>query len=393
MRILDIFFTFLRLGCTSFGGPVAHLSYFHNEFVIKKKWMSDSVYADLIALCQFLPGPASSQVGMAIGLSRAGISGAIAAWLGFTLPSALFLILCGLGISHWNGAVAEILLHGLKLVAVAVVAQAAWNMGKKLCPDTERKALAIIACLTVGFINSAWAQILVIIFGGFVGVFFLKKSTHLPHVPTQNGLSKKTGAWFFSVFLLILIGLPILRSTTNSPRWVQYFDSFYRAGSLVFGGGHVVLPLLEKEVVPSGWVTKDLFTAGYGLAQAIPGPLFAFSAYLGAVASPEPRGWLGALICLLAAFLPAFLLIVGTLPFWEDFRKIHHIRQAMQGVNAAVVGILFAAFYNPVWASAIFNMKDFAIASLGFALLEYAKFSSWFVTLIVLLVNYALVFI
>lgn len=386
MKLFELFIIFLRLGLTSFGGPVAHLSYFHDEFVKKKKWINEHAYADLVALCQFLPGPASSQVGMAIGLNRAGIIGAIVAWIGFTIPSAVILVLFGLGMTQLNLNAHQDWLHGLKVVAVSVVAQAVYGMGKKLCPDKERLTIAVISSLIVLFFSSAFIQVLVLILAGIFGAYFFKETKELPHVPMQSGVKKKTGAIFLILFGVILILLPILRSIFQD-QTIKLFDSFFRAGSLVFGGGHVVLPLLKSEVVPTGWVSKDLFMAGYGLAQAIPGPLFSFSAYLGAVSSFYPNGWIGGGICLLAAFLPSFLLIVGGLPFWESLRSFPKIRQAMLGINASVVGILLAALYHPVITSAIFSAKDFALASVGFLLLEYWKLSSWMVVLFTVIMS------
>lgn len=381
MKILEIFLTFLRLGLTSFGGPIAHLGYFHDEFVKKKKWINEHAYADLVALCQFLPGPASSQVGISIGLSRAGIWGAIAAWIGFTIPSAIILVLFGLGMTHLNLSSHEGWLHGLKVVAVSVVAQAVYGMGKNLCPDKERLSIAIIVSVIVLLLNSAIVQVLVLLIAGILGAYFFKDTKELPHVPMQSSLRKRSGTFFLILFGIILVTLPILRPILHI-QLINLFDSFFRAGSLVFGGGHVILPLLESEVVPTGWVSKDLFMAGYGMANAIPGPLFTFSAYLGAISGVAPNGWLGGGLCLIAAFLPSFLLVLGVLPFWEKLRSIPKIRQSMLGINAAVVGILLAALYQPVWTSAIFSAKDFALAALGFVLLEYWKLSSWIVVLV-----------
>lgn len=386
MRLLELFITFLRLGLTSFGGPIAHLSYFHDEFVKKKKWLNEHAYADLVALCQFLPGPASSQVGMAIGLNRAGILGAIVAWVGFTIPSALVLVLFGLGMGQLNLNAHQGWLHGLKIVAVSVVAQAVYGMGKKLCPDKERLIIAVISSAIVLFFSSAFIQVLVLVLAGFFGSYFFKETKELPHIPVHSRLTKKTGAIFLTIFCSLLIFLPILRSVFQDQS-IKLFDSFFRAGSLVFGGGHVVLPLLQSEVVPTGWVSKDLFMAGYGLAQAIPGPLFAFSAYLGAVSSLYPNGWIGAAVCLFAAFLPSFLLILGVLPFWETMRIFPKVRQAMLGINASVVGILLAALYHPVFTSAIFSAKDFAVAAVGFFLLEYWKLASWMVVLFAVMIS------
>lgn len=378
MKHLEVFFTALRLGLTSFGGPIAHLSYFHDEYVKKKKWISEQAYADLVALCQFLPGPASSQVGMAVGLSRAGVFGAILSWIGFTLPSAVILILFGLGMAHIDVGAHQDWLHGLKVVAVAVVAQAVLGMGRKLCPDKKRGTIAIVSSVVVLLSNSAIIQIVVLIIAGIFGAYFFKSSAELPHEPLHKG-RRRIGAFFLILFVGFLFLLPMLRPIAQE---IKLFDSFYRAGALVFGGGHVVLPLLQAEVVPNGWVTNDLFMAGYGVANAIPGPLFAFSAYLGAVSSTNPNGWIGAFICLIAAFLPSFLLVVGTLPFWEKLRSFPKVRQSMLGLNAAVVGILLAALYDPVWTSAIFSSKDFALAAVGFLMLEFWKLPSWSVVLL-----------
>lgn len=384
MRLLEVFLTSLRLGLTSFGGPVAHLSYFHHEYVQKKKWISEQGYADLVALCQFLPGPASSQVGMAIGFSRAGIGGAILSWLGFTLPSAIILIAFALGLSQFDLAAHQQWLHGLKVVAVAVVAQAVLGMGKKLCPDKERMAIALLACAGVLVTESALAQIFILIVAGLVGNLFLKAKEDTAGEPRASG-SQRAGFWYLAAFIGFLVLLPLAR-TLYPDQSVALFDSFYRAGALVFGGGHVVLPMLQAEVVPSGWVSNDLFLAGYGIANAIPGPLFAFSAYLGAVAG----GWSKGLLCLVAAFLPSFLLVIGVLPFWEKLRGLTRVRLAMLGVNAAVVGILLAALYHPVWTSAILSLKDFAIAIVGFVLLEFVKLPSWTVVIMTVIVSVVL---
>ena len=388
MKLLDVFFTALRLGLTSFGGPVAHLSYFYDEYVKRKKWLSDEAYTDLVTLCQFLPGPASSQVGMAIGLSRAGVSGAILSWLGFTLPSAVILILFGIGFSHIKISDHQHWLHGLKVVAVAVVAQAVFSMAKKNCPDVRRATLALVSALIVSFFSTAFSQILVLVACGIFGALFLRTNLELPFTPLNSG-SRKRGAIFIGFFLGLLITLPLLREIFPS-QMLKVIDSFYRVGALVFGGGHVVLPLLKAEVVSSGQVTNDLFLAGYGLANAIPGPLFTFAAYLGAVSIIPPNGWTGAFLSLLAIFLPSFLLIVGILPFWEKLRSIPKIRQATLGLNAGVVGLLLAALYNPVWTSAIFTFKDFIVAAVAFVLLEKFNFSSWSVVLMTVLLSFGI---
>ncbi|MBC7467247.1 MAG: chromate efflux transporter [Bdellovibrio sp.] len=378
-NLIEVFLVFLRLGLTSFGGPMAHISYFHEEFVNRRRWINDQSYADLVVLCQFLPGPASSQVGIAIGLSRAGYLGAIVAWIGFTLPSALILILFGLGISWFH--VGGSWLHGLKVVAVAVVAQAIWGMAIKLCPDKKRASIAVLSASVVAFLPVSAIQFFIILLGGVFGVIFLRQKEEPVHFPLNISVSRTSGAIFLSLFFLLLMVVPVIAKSSDQ-QWLHLFDSFYRAGSLVFGGGHVILPLLQKEVVQTGWVSKELFMTGYGAAQAIPGPLFAFTAYLGAVSNTSPSGWVGAILCLAAAFLPAFLLVLGAIPFWEYFRKFKKARLAMQGINAAVVGLLIAAFYDPVWTSAIFNSKDFALAVFCFLLLMFWKTPAWCVVLI-----------
>lgn len=377
---LEVFTVFFRLGLTSFGGPIAHLGYFHDEFVSRRKWINEHAYADLVALCQFLPGPASSQVGMAIGLHRAGVLGAIVAWIAFTLPSAILLVLFAFGITKYQTHLHAGWLHSLKVIAVAVVAQAIWGMGTKLCPDKERITIATFACLAALLHPNAWVQVAIISLGGVLGIVVLKNTPQLPHVPVKPKLSKKTASIFLTVFATLLFALPFVAKTSQEQS-LHLFDSFYRAGSLVFGGGHVVLPLLQSEVVPAGWVSNEVFMAGYGAAQAIPGPLFTFSAYLGAVSTIPPTGWLGATICLVAAFLPSFLLVLGAIPFWEKLREFKSMRQAMLGINAAVVGLLLSAFYNPVWTSGVLNTKDFGLALFAFILLTFWKIPSWAVVL------------
>lgn len=380
-NVIEVFLAFLRLGLTSFGGPIAHLGFFRDEFVRKRKWVNDHAYADLVALCQFLPGPASSQVGIALGLSRAGIPGAVAAWLGFTLPSAIALVLFALSLSGFAGDLGGGWLHGLKVVAVAVVAQALWGMGKSLCPDRSRATIAVAAAAMTALIPSAAAQILVILAGGIIGWLYLRHSSDLPHTPIKLELGKLAGAVSLVIFAALLIGLPLAAKFTGS-HGIHLVDSFFRAGSLVFGGGHVVLPLLQSEVVPPGWVSKDAFMAGYGAAQAVPGPLFTFTAYLGAVSRIAPNRWLGAIVCLVSAFLPSFLLVAGALPFWEQFRRHASMRNAMLGINAAVVGLLLSAFYNPVWTSAINNRNDFSLALGAFLLLVFWKIPPWLVVIL-----------
>ena len=372
---------FFRLGLTSFGGPIAHLGYFRQEFVARRRWLDEHAYADLVALCQFLPGPASSQVGIALGLSRGGIPGAVASWLGFTLPSAIALVLFGLGVTYFSGNLGSGWLHGLKVVAVAVVAQALWGMGKSLSPDKLRATVAVGAAVAVTLFPSALGQVSVIAASGLFGWVFLRNSGALPHNQIQTTSGRATGVLMLFVFFLLLFVLPVAAGSTNS-YGVKLFDSFYRAGSLVFGGGHVVLPLLQSQVVPAGWISNDAFLAGYGAAQAVPGPLFTFAAYLGAVSTQAPSGWLGAGIALVAIFLPAFLLIAGILPFWEVLRRYEAMQRAMLGINAAVVGLLLSAFYNPVWTSAIRNTADFSLAAIAFLLLAFWKCPPWLVVIL-----------
>lgn len=386
MNFLIIFLTSLRLGLTSFGGPIAHLGYFHQEYVKKKKWISEEVYADLVALCQFLPGPASSQVGIGIGFMRGGVFGAFLSWLGFTLPSAIILILFGLGLTSVNLDHHQHWLHGLKVVAVSVVAQAVFGMWKKLCPDLIRSLLALGAAAILFLVNSVLIQILVLIASGIFGAYFFKSNKILKGMPEKKE-KKNLGFIFLSAFFVLLIILPLIASTTNL-QILKLIDSFYRAGAIVFGGGHVVLPILEAEVVNSGWISKDLFMAGYGISNAIPGPLFTFSAYIGSVSSISPNGWAGGLISLLSIFLPSFLLIIGVLPYWDQMRKLPRMQEALMGLNAAVVGILLAALYDPVWTSAIFSVRDFILAAVGFLLLEFGKVPAWTVVLLSVIISF-----
>jgi chromate transporter len=374
----EVFVVFLRLGLTSFGGPIAHLGYFHNDFVVRRKWLEEKTYADLVALCQFLPGPASSKIGIAVGLSRAGYLGALAAWAGFTLPSAVALVLFAYGVAALGGSLGSGWLHGLKVAAVAVVAQAVLSMMRSLAPDRERATLAVVAAALVLAIPSAWGQIGAILFGGLVGVTLLRVSAPIDHVAMPHAVSRTVAILAIALFFVILLGLPLVLAVFPSHS-VRLFEAFYRAGSLVFGGGHVVLPLLQASVVPPGWVTNDTFLAGYGAAQAVPGPLFTFSAYLGAVMGPEPNGWLGACLCLVAMFLPSFLLVIGPLPFWDDLRRQDWARSALRGVNAAVVGLLLAALYNPVWTAGITGAADFALAAIAFLLLFMWHVPPWLV--------------
>lgn len=375
-----VFLIFLRLGLTSFGGPIAHLGYFRDEFVTRRKWLSERSYADFVALCQFLPGPASSQVGLALGLSRAGYPGAMAAWAGFTLPSALALTLFAMGISSYGEMLPSGALHGLKIVAVAVVAQAVWGMARSLCTDALRVTIMAVATCFVLLFPTALGQISVIVVSALAGVALFRPVHIADHEPLPLKLRRRTGALFFSVFLTLLFGLPILAELTSNQS-VALVDAFYRAGSLVFGGGHVVLPLLQAEVVPSGWVTEEAFLAGYGAAQAVPGPLFTFSAFLGASMNAAPSGLVGAMICLLAIFAPSFLLVVAALPFWEQLRRYARMQTALAGVNAAVVGLLLAALFTPVWTSAMHKPQDFGLGLMAFVALMFWKLPSWLVVL------------
>ena len=365
---LEVLLIFLRLGVTCFGGPIAHIGYFRDEFVVRRRWLNERAYADLVGLCQFLPGPASSQVGFSIGLMRAGYAGGFAAWAGFTLPSALILVLFAYGANALAGPTGAGLLHGLKLVAVAIVAQAVWGMARTLCPDRTRASIAVTAALIVLFAISPLAQIAAIVLGGLAGLWLCRS------VQTSDGehitvpVSHRAGIVALALFLALLFGLPVL-ARHGAPEGVSLFDAFYRSGALVFGGGHVVLPLLHEAFVTSGWVSDDTFLAGYGAAQAVPGPLFTFAAYLGAVVGQSPHGVAGAAFGLFGIFLPGILVLIGALPFWDTFRSQRAVQATMRGVNAAVVGLLGAALYTPVWTSAVRSAADFGIVLVGFVLL------------------------
>lgn len=378
---LEVLLVSIRLGLTSFGGPIAHLGYFHEEYVRRRKWIDEQSYADLVALCQFLPGPASSQVGIAIGIARARLLGGVAAWVGFTLPSALALIAFAFGIGAFASAADAGWLHGLKVVAVAVVAQAVWGMARSLCPDRERATIAILTSIVTLAWPTAVGQLSAIATAGIVGLIIFPgtASSSLSHI--RFPLSKKTGIAAWVIFFALLIGLPLLRQIQPS-HTLEVFDSFFRVGSLVFGGGHVVLPLLQTEVVGPGWVTNEQFVAGYGATQAVPGPLFTFSAYLGAIMAIEPNGWTGAALALVAIFLPSFLLIAGALPFWDLLRSMPPFQSALKGINAAVVGLLLTALYNPVWTSAIHSSADFGLGLIAFGLLMFWKCSPWLVVVL-----------
>jgi chromate transporter len=367
---IEVLLAFAKLGVGSFGGPIAHIGYFRQEFVVRRRWLGEQAYADLVALCQFLPGPASSQVGFSLGLMRAGFLGGLAAWVAFTLPSAIALLLFAYGAKALTGEIGSGLLHGLKLVAVAIVAQAVWGMARTLCPDRERASIALVAALIILLSSSSIAQIGAIVFGAVAGLWLCRAPANAPseHSQASVPVSRRAGLLALATFLLLLFGLPILRSLTHSQA-VALFEAFYRSGALVFGGGHVVLPLLREATVAQGWVSDDVFLAGYGAAQAVPGPLFTFAAYLGAVMDAPPHGPAGAAISLVAIFVPGLLALIAALPFWETFRRRPRAQAVMRGVNAAVVGLLGAALYNPVWTTSVQGPSDFGLALIGFVLL------------------------
>ena len=374
----DLFLIFLRLGLTSFGGPIAHLGYFREEFVTRRRWFGERSYAELVALCQFLPGPASSQVGMAIGLARHGYAGALAAWAGFTLPSALAMILFALGLARHGELLPAGALHGLEIVAVAVVAQAVWGMARALCPDPPRVTMMALAACAVLALPGPLTQIGVIAGTGLIGLMWLRVGAEPAHEPLSIPLRRRAGAVWLMLFCALLLGLPLLARLLPVPA-LAVIDAFFRAGALVFGGGHVVLPLLQAAMVPPGWVDGQTFLAGYGAAQAVPGPLFSFAAFLGASMQSGPSGWLGGLLCLAAIFAPSLLLVAGALPFWERLRNNAHMRAALAGINAAVVGVLLAALYDPVWVQAIAAPRDFALALVAFVALLFWRLPPWLV--------------
>jgi chromate transporter len=379
--LLEILWVTTRLGLTSFGGPIAHLGYFHEEYVKRRKWIDEQSYAELVALCQSLPGPTSSMVGTAIGLVRAGLPGGLLAWLGFTLPSALALVTFAYGITVFGAASGAGWLHGLKVVAVAVVAQAVWGMARTLCPDRERATLAILTAIVALAWPTALGQVLPIIVVGLIGWRLFPPANTPPALHIRVPISRLVGMASWVLFFGLLLALPLVRQVVTSQA-IAVFDGFFRSGALVFGGGHVVLPLLQAEVVAPGWVTNEQFVAGYGAAQAVPGPLFTFAAYLGFVMQPQPNGLAGAALVLIAIFLPGILMTVGALPFWELLRTRGSFQSALRGVNAAVVGLLLAAFYRPVWTSAIYKPTDFGLAILAFGLLAFWKLPPWLVVVL-----------
>ena len=374
-KLFELFLISLKLGVTSFGGPIAHLGYFHHEYIEKRQWMDEESYADLVALCQFLPGPASSQLGIGIGTIRDGLLGGIIAWIGFTLPSALLLVLFAYLLKDYNFSGAA-WLHGLKIVAVVIVAQAVITMWKKLIPTKTLAVLALFSMVFLLFWHAALSQIAIISIAALLGLCLYPKTSTPPNHRIKLYISPWAGLIALFLFVSLLFALPVARYFTHN-HWIAMTDSYYRSGALVFGGGHVVLPMLEKEVVLAGWVSKENFLAGYGATQAVPGPLFTFSAYLGAMSD----GLKGAALALGAIFLPGFLLIIGALPFWNRFRKNSTIRGAFMGINAAVVGILLAALYQPLWTSSILSIKDFGLAAVLFVLLMYWKLPPWVIVI------------
>jgi chromate transporter len=363
---LEVFLTFLKLGLTSFGGPIAHIGYFRQEVVVRRRWVDDATYTDLVALCQFLPGPASSQVGFSLGLIRARYWGALAAWTGFTLPSAILMTAFAYGAGELHGPIGSGMLHGLKLVAVAIVAQAVWGMAGTLCPDRARASIACVAAVILLFGDSSIAQIGVILMGGIAGFWLCRASAPTVERPLGMPVTRRLGIMALAAFFGLLAVLPVLAIRSQG---IELFDAFYRSGALVFGGGHVVLPFLSKAFVTPGWVSQDSFLTGYGAAQALPGPLFTFAAYLGALGKPSPHGVGGAALGIVGIFLPGILILLGTLPFWDTLRQRVGAQAFMRGINAAVVGLLGAALYNPLWVSSVGSPSDLALALIGFVLL------------------------
>ncbi|MDR6284304.1 chromate transporter [Methylopila jiangsuensis] len=367
---------FLKLGLTSFGGPIAHLGYFRDELVVRRRWIDDAGYADIVALCQFLPGPASSQVGFALGMMRAGALGAFAAWAAFTLPSAALMVAIAYGAEAFSGPLGSAVAHGLKLVAVAIVAQAVLGMARSLLPDRTTATIAVVAIAAIVF-GGPWGQLAAIAIGAVVGLMLRDEAAAAPIGSSPSfGIGRGLGIACAIAFVVLMFGLPLLRASTDAHS-MALFDSFYRSGALVFGGGHVVLPLLQAETVPPGWIDASTFLTGYGAAQAMPGPLFTFAAFLGAAMGPEPNGVVGATIALVAVFLPGLLVLVAALPFWGAIRERPTARAALRGANAAVVGVLAAALYDPVWISAVLSPRDFLIAAAGFAALVAWRAAPW----------------
>ena len=389
-NLLAIFAVALRLGLTSFGGPIAHIGFFRHEYVENRRWLSERRFSDLVALCHFLPGPTSSQVGIAVGITRGGLLGGLLAWIGFTLPSAAVLIAFGFGIAEFDTLLEDDWLKGLKIAAVAVVAQALWGMGTSLAPDKARASVAVAAAIAILLSPIIFSIVAVIVVAGAFGWWRFQHYVDETDSDTAAySIWKPLAVGCAILFALILVGLPLLRQIVDVDI-LNIFDGFFRSGSLVFGGGHVVLPTLESEVVENGWVTTEQFIAGYGASQAIPGPLFTFSAYLGTVMDVGPGGISGALIALIAIFLPSFLLVIAILPFWHRLNQVRKFRAALVGINAAVVGILAAALFDPVWSSSIKEPADFALAAAAFGLLIFWKFPSWAVVILCAIAGVAL---
>ena len=387
-----IFLAYLRLGCTSFGGPIAHLGYFHQEFVVRRKWVDDIAFTDIVGLCQFLPGPASSQVGFTIGLLRGGTWGALAAWTAFTLPSALLMFAVSSGHTFFSSRLGSSIVHALELVAVAVIAQAVWNMMRSLTPDRTRATIAVIAAALILLSGRPSSQFAAIALGGVLGFAFCRNAQSVSSGQLRIPISRSVAVASFLVFFILLVG-PFLFLSVRYNHAIAFFEAFYRSGALVFGGGHVVLPLLQAATVSTGWTDNNTFLAGYGAAQAVPGPLFSFAAYLGAVVQPPPHGALGAAIALLAIFLPGLLLVIGVLPFWNQLRSNDKTRAVFAGVNASVVGILLAALYQPVWTSAVLKPADFVVALTTFLALTLWKAPPWMVVIATAFLGAALSFL
>ncbi len=382
-NLLTIFAVALRLGLTSFGGPIAHIGFFHQEYVVNRRWLSERRFSDLVALCHFLPGPTSSQVGIAVGITRGGLLGGLLAWIAFTAPSAAILIAFGFGVTEFDNLLEGSWLNGLKIAAVAVVAQALWGMSTSLAPDKTRATIAIISAIAILLSPIAFTIVIVIFIAGAYGWFRFHHCVDESSTEDNTyAIPKTLGITFAFLFFLLLIGLPLIRVFIDDIEVLNIFDGFFRSGSLVFGGGHVVLPTLESETVANGWLTAEQFIAGYGASQAIPGPLFTFSAYLGTVMNIGPGGIPGALIALIAIFLPSFLLVIAILPFWNQLSQANNVRAALVAINAAVVGILAAALFDPVWTSSIKEPQDFALVAAAFGLLMFWKLPSWLVVIL-----------
>ena len=381
---ITLFLIFLKLGCTSFGGPVAHLAYLHTEFVQQRKWMSDKTYADLVSFCQFLPGPASSQVVIALGFFRCGLMGGLGAWFGFCLPSVILLVLFAQGITSLDTSYSLKIIQGLKIVAVAIVAKALWQMANKLCTTRVLITLMTSSCITILIFSEAYTQVMVIISAGLIGSLFLDSTEKIETKSNETQISgffisKKYAILIFIFFCLLVAASIFFKS--DEAFWLSTFSVFFNSGSIVFGGGHVVLPLLESEIIPRKWLTQDLFMAGYGAAQAVPGPLFTFAAYLGANIPVFTNLWLSGFWCLLCIYLPSFLLVACGLPFWEKLRHNKKVQSSLAAINAAVVGLLLAALYDPVWKGAITSSTDFTLALASFVLLKFWNLPVWLIVL------------